>query len=1177
MIPGIFREEGSSNDVTTLFEYYAKHPRPVRGNRLPSYMNFTVHEVGTAYKRVVKGLPGGLLGSSELLATLRDILLHMNQDGRLSEEEATELRVRLIALALSCVHSDSRFSVICATLGLYAWIGHATEASEGGPANMNCKNLSSLLGPLLVGEELNDIKGVRAAPGTQLDAQQVAEVMANNQEAIAIAFMLITNWKGIVEELRTSAVSAAADLRYEEEGRRLANAQSQYTLQSRDAPVQGRQPPDVLNESAVAGNKGKLAQSFFHPLRAFRSFSRDRGPKPDAFVTESGDPNSPRTFRLPLRVADGTGGFTWVYSLQHANDGHKRRAATSRRPNHTKPRSENVDTTVRHRHRSVYPYGHPGLEEQIEAASSPVVNYASVNQAARHRHIGVVNEHEIKAERQPRLGPTYETHDQPEDDFSDEEIPSEDRISNYEDLLSPEASQSDRGEIDPGERFGDGDSFSVNDNSENESEQDERLHNGLLEPLTEYRESYLHLERCKREYTSNPVRNEKDQEDLTSYENQPAEEALGQPATATRPANAIDSETLMDRPNHSAQSSVDIQQLAKAHTFAVHGSTPRRRRTAPFLGVNEVDEDQVTQNQGFLSDHARSQTANSVTSSQSGSVRQLVQRFEPQSSQGHYVPPWMNASGKPIHKKVPTTSAAEGKARAEIRNDSGSDSDLPHVENFEETPTPRARTTDDGSKLPLVKSSENTPTPRARSLIPKPLSDIGRSRRKGEQRDSLSPSPTKYVGGSNTVQMRPPIYHAPISNKKPQRYLMSGALHPADMPSRRPLSPIRVPNPSYLSDPPAARKVEPSKALSNRMTTSASSQSSSLLQSDQTAMDEIPTRPMTLDANNTFAPNHAESHSQPGYSASQDGDDYAYSASEYTEHSANTDSIDNERQAESMEHIHSAEDEITEEELARRQRSSAEIYDRGVRRLMAEYDHYLVGKQACHLKLTGRMSFSSLSTMTSQEYIEKNDWDVEEKGPPPKQRTRAERHMDEDTAFIINGRRQFDMFPELEAGQRREMQPFIEKVLAAREPKSEAALAKELEEFKDKMEKCRVWDQERPARRRAYEAERGRWAAEREKERAAFEALSDKEKRAWMDRKAKEKLEKICREADESKAAKKEHRWSRKRKGSGEKSGEKSGDSGESKTKHGINRPGIRGGKVSALRKLFGGGMRKGS
>ena len=1037
MIPGIFREEGSSNDVTVLFEYYAKHPRPVHGNQLPSYMNYTVHEVGTAYKRVVKGLPGGLLGSSELLGVLKDISLHVNQDGRLSEKQATALRIHLIALALSCVHSDNRFSVICATLGLYAWIGHATEASEGGPANMNCKNLSNLLGPLLIGEELNDIKGVRPAPGAQIDAKQVAAMMASNQDAIAIAFMLITNWKAIVEELRDFAVNAAAILRHEEEGRRLANSQSQYTLHSTDAPVQERQPPDFLNEPAVAGNKLKISQSILHPLKNFRSFSKDKAPKPDPLDTESASLDSPRRFRIAEWVADGTGGFVSTRTLHRANDGNKTRGATSRRSKHTKPKTKVVDTTVRHR--SVHPYGRSDPEEQMETASAPAVNYASVHQAARHRHIGIANGHEITPERQPRVGPTYETHDQPEDDFLDEEIPSEDRISDYEALLSSEASQSDRGEIDAGERFGDGGSFSVNENSENESEQDERLHNGLRELASEYRESYLHLEAYKRGYRSSEVRNTKDQEDLTSYENQAAE-ALGQPATA-----------------------------------------------------------------------------DSVTSSQSGSVRQMAQRIEEQIQQ---------------HSQV---------------HESSSDSELPYVENFE-TPTPRARNTEEGSKLPLVKSSENTPTPRARSLIP------------------------KYVGGSNTAQMTPPIYRAPISNQAPQ-YFMSGALHPDDMPSRRPLSPIRVPNPLNFLDPPSARRVEHSKALSNRMTTPAfSSQSSSLLQLDQTVVDKIPARPMTLDFNNTFAHHHAESHSQPRYSASQDGDDYAYSASEYTDHSANRDSIDSDRRAESMGYL---EDEVTEEELARRQTMCAEIHDRRVRKMKAEYDHYVLGKQANYLKLTGRMSYSTLHTMTSQEYIEKNNWHVEEQGPPPRQRTRAERHMDEDTDVIIHEKRQFDGFSHLEASHRREMQPFMEKVLAAREPKSEATLAKELEEFKVKIERCRAWNEEKTARELAYKAER-------KKERAAFEALSVEEKRALGDRRAKEKLEKICREADEKRAAKKraakkEHRWSRKRKGSGDKSGEKSGDSGESKTKQGINRPGIRGGKVSALRKFFGSGLRKGS
>ena len=353
------------------------------------------------------------------------------------------------------------------------------------------------------------------------------------------------------------------------------------------------------------------------------------------------------------------------------------------------------------------------------------------------------------------------------------------------------------------------------------------------------------------------------------------------------------------------------------------------------------------------------------------------------------------------------------------------------------------------------------------------------------------------------------------------------------------------------------------------MTTPASSPQSPALQSDHNSIHDIPTRPITLDSNNTFTENHAGSHLQPRYHASQDDDNDAYSTPDHTDHSANRNSI--EYQPGPMAPLPDADDEITEdEEFARRQRTSEENDERAIQHLMGEYDDWKVGSQALHLMLTGRMSQHSVATMTSQEYIHVNKWDVEEKGPPPRMPTRYERRMDEDTDFIVDHRRPTRPCPEWEM----QLQPYIDRVRAAREPKNEAERAQEFEAFKEKIERCKVWARERPARREADGAARAQWAAHRAEEEAAFELLTDEEKQAWKDRKAEDKLERICQRVDEENAAKKRHSiWSRKRKDSGR----KSGSSGEAKTKDGgDNDARIRGGKVSALKKLFGGGFKKG-
>ena len=915
-----------------LVQYYAKHTRRNGGkrreNKLPSSLKFTIHEVAAAYKRIVRGLPGGLLGSAQLLDTFREIILRVNQDRQLSGSKAIEKKVHLIALALSCVQSDWRFSVICATLGLYSWIGHATEQyDEGDPANMNCKNLSRLLGPLLIGNELNTIRERHVVAGesqpgneTQLSPERIAAGLAaglaNTEDGNQIALTLITHWKGIVRELRCFAVNTAATLQRDIDQKRLANAQSMYQL--------GRQSPDVLKEVFVGGSKLKIPRSLSQPFKALVSRSKDNVHKPSEFVTRSRNrtQDSAVNFGLPVRMHDGTGGVNLVRSVPASTDGHKTRAATFRTAKRTRPQTEAVVPPVPYR--SVYPNVYPGQEEQIEAASAPVVPFAPVHIAAGYGQTGVPYGYEIEPENQRRPGPAYRTRDQRREDYRDDEVPSEDCISNYS---ASEASGSD------------------------------------------------------------------------NYD---------------------------------------------------------------------------------------------------------VERFE------------------------------------------------------EGTPVSRVRTTNDGSSLRL--NSDNTPTPRSRPPIPKPLSDIGRVRRKCEQHHS----PPRALKTPPAPMTTPPT---------PQGCFMSGALGPSD--DRIAWSEWTVgddPRPSYhVRRQPSAREVKRSTA--ERMTTPASSSQSSALQSDPNIIHDIPTHPMTLDTNNSFTENHAGSDSQPRHSASQDDDNYANPTSDYTDHSANRGSI--ERQPGSMGSFPGAEDEITEdEEFARRQRASEENDERAIRHLMAEYDEWKIGRQAYHLNRTGRMSEHSVATMTPQDYIEVNKWDVEKQGPPPKMPSRDERRMDEDTDFLIHHRRPFGGFPELEARERIRLQPFIDRVRAAREPKNEAEWAREIEDFKDKIEQCKVWAKGTPARRQAARAERAQWAAQHAEEQAAFELLTDEEKRKWEDRKAENKLERICQAADEKTAAeKKQSIWSRKRQGSGQ----KSGSSGEAKTKDGDNDARIRGGKVSALKKLFRGGLKKGS
>ena len=532
-------------------------------------------------------------------------------------------------------------------------------------------------------------------------------------------------------------------------------------------------------------------------------------------------------------------------------------------------------------------------------------------------------------------------------------------------------------------------------------------------------------------------------------------------------------------------------------------------------------------------------------------------------------------------KHAPTKAVSKGKAPALIRNDSYSD--RPFVENVEDTPTPRAKaTTSVDSGLPFVQNLEDTPTPRARYLIPKPLSDIGRPRRKAERHDSSSsPSAAKYPDARNILRQKPPIYLQPRG--QPKRYMMSGALHPADMATRRPFSPDRCVSPLSLFEGQASViKVEPSQDLSKRsMTSPASSSQSSVLRLRQSVEDDLPTRPVNTEGNNTLPHHRPSSHfSEPRHNNSQHGKSGSYSASEYSENSADMDSIDDDRRGESREYLQFEENAVTEEELALR-RGTSEVdegeNERELRKRKASFDDWKLSREAYFLGCDpngGRTSSLSFQTITEQKFIARNNWDVEEDGPVPKQTTREEHRMDIDTAFLIEGKR-------IVPAWRRDVEPYVQQILATREPKSEATLEREFEEFKAHVEDCRRWHETVEDRMKTRDPVRDRWLAERKKEQAEYEALSEEEKIAWRDRKSQEKLERLCKEADERKAARKSNRWLRRKKeeGSGQKS--KSGDSEESKTEGGVNGTrgggggGGDGGKVTAFKRFIRGGIRK--
>ena len=115
----------------------------------------------------------------------------------------------MIALALSSLSSDNRFSIICATLGLFAWIGHATATAVNAPKQqlMSHAAFATILLPMLISQDLQiNVQVGEIQHGVEVSGHSMpTEYM---REAGDIANMLLSNWTDVVFELRALGLSS---------------------------------------------------------------------------------------------------------------------------------------------------------------------------------------------------------------------------------------------------------------------------------------------------------------------------------------------------------------------------------------------------------------------------------------------------------------------------------------------------------------------------------------------------------------------------------------------------------------------------------------------------------------------------------------------------------------------------------------------------------------------------------------------------------------------------------------------------------------------------------------------------------------------------------------------------------------------------------------------------------
>jgi hypothetical protein len=238
---GIFRLSGSKEAVDKICNYYipanqnaSSVDSSTTNPTVPPWIDAGIHDVATAFKRLLAGLSGGILGDSLLLKALATIHYGMGQ-GPEPTREHTRLRARLIALIFKTIPDQPRRELIYAVFGLLSMIGRQAEIQphedqRGNPLDtsglMGYKNLAVIFGPLLLGEMFDNFPIDKALlylpPKPQVAADKKSKkhsknkkeeiaaksfyniqlAKARNDLCCAVVEMIATHWRDIIRQSR---------------------------------------------------------------------------------------------------------------------------------------------------------------------------------------------------------------------------------------------------------------------------------------------------------------------------------------------------------------------------------------------------------------------------------------------------------------------------------------------------------------------------------------------------------------------------------------------------------------------------------------------------------------------------------------------------------------------------------------------------------------------------------------------------------------------------------------------------------------------------------------------------------------------------------------------------------------------------------------------------------------
>ena len=241
---GIFRIPGSHTTVHALLKHYLRQidhadrgsdrvQETVSSATLPAHISYDVDDVASAFKKFLSCFPGGILGSWWLFSILRDISAHdFDAESSHDPRAGSDARAKLIALGIAGLNTSLRIAIVCAVFGLLNMIGAETESKirwnggrrESQPTEkMGYQALGVVFGPLLVGEMIDQIQldghsrsgsssgGVTRSPrrpsrmkvaASQQQHDDLTTQLARTNITVQITEMLITEWVGVVRELR---------------------------------------------------------------------------------------------------------------------------------------------------------------------------------------------------------------------------------------------------------------------------------------------------------------------------------------------------------------------------------------------------------------------------------------------------------------------------------------------------------------------------------------------------------------------------------------------------------------------------------------------------------------------------------------------------------------------------------------------------------------------------------------------------------------------------------------------------------------------------------------------------------------------------------------------------------------------------------------------------------------